>query len=91
MDIRAEGYEIIYSHLIIVSLLFMDDITLIADAERQLQEMLNQTNFFFNKGHLKFNPTKSAVVIFHSKQTNKTQNQFKIGSNIIKIESQYNF
>ena len=69
----------------------MDDITLIADAERQLQEMLNQTNFFFNKGHLKFNPTKSAVVIFHSKQTNKTQNQFKIGSNIIKIESQYNF
>ena len=34
VDIRAEGYGIIYSHLIIVSLLFMDDITLIADSER---------------------------------------------------------
>ena len=31
------------------------------------------------------------MVIFHSKQTNKTQNQFKIESDIIKIESQYKF
>ena len=69
----------------------MDDISLIGDSERQLQEVLNQTNLFFNKWHLKFNPTKSAVVIFHNKQINKTQNQFKIGSDIIKIESQYKF
>ena len=69
----------------------MGDISLIGDSERQLQELLNQTNLFFNKWHLKFNPTKSAVVIFHSKQINKTQNQFKIGSDIIKIESQYKF
>ena len=53
--------------------------------------MLNQTNLFFNNWYLKFNPTKTAVVIFHSKQTNKAQNQLKIGSNIIKIESQYRF
>ena len=91
VDIRAEGYGIIYSHLIIVTLFFVDDITLIADSERQLQEILNQANLFFNKWHLKFNPTKSEVVIFHSKQTNKTQNQFKIGSDIIKIESQCKF
>ena len=89
--IRAEGYGIIYSPLRIVSLLFMDGITLIPDWERRLQEILNQTNFFFNKWHLKFNQTKGAVVIFHSKQTNKTQNQFKIGGDIIKIESQYKF
>ena len=31
------------------------------------------------------------MVIFHSKQINKTQNQFKIESDIIKIESQYKF
>ena len=49
VDIRAEGYGIIYSHLIIVSLLFVDDITLIADSERQLQEILNRANLFFNK------------------------------------------
>ena len=87
MDIKAEGYGIISSYLIIVSLLFMDDIILIADSEKQIQEILNQTNLFFNKWHLKLNSTKSAVVIFHRKQANKTQNQFKIGSNIIKIES----
>ena len=40
----------------------MDNITLIADSERQLQTILNQTNLFFNKWHLKYNPTKSAVV-----------------------------
>ena len=28
---------------------FMDGISLIADSERQLQEILNQTNLFFNK------------------------------------------
>ena len=89
VDIRAEGYGIIYSHLMIVSLLSMDEITLIADSERQLQEILNQTNLFFNKWYLKFNTAKSAAVIFSSKQTNKTQNQFKIGSDISKIESQY--
>ena len=36
----------------------MDDKTLIADSERQLQEILNQTTLFFNKWHLKFNPEK---------------------------------
>ena len=41
--------------------------------------------------HLKFNPAKSAVEIFHSKQKNKTQNLFKIGSDIIQTESQYKF
>ena len=91
VDIRAEGYGIKYSHLIIVSLLFMYDITLLADVERQLQEIHNKNNLFFNKWHLEFNPTKSAVVIFHSKQTNKTQNQFKIGSDIIKAKSQRKF
>ena len=74
VDIKAEGYGIISSHLIIVSLLFMDDIILIADSEKQIQEILNQTNLFFNKWHLKLNLTKSAVVIFHRKQANKTQN-----------------
>ena len=77
--------------MLIVSLLFKDDVTLIENSERQLQEILNQTNLFFNKWHLKFNPTKTAVVIFYSKQTNKTYNQFKIGSDIIKIENQYKF
>ena len=48
IDVNAEGYGIIYSYLIIVSLLFMDDIALTADLEKQLQEMLNHTNFSFN-------------------------------------------
>ena len=91
IDIRGEGYGIIYSHLIIVFLLFTEDKTLIADSERQLQEILNQTNLFFSKWHLKLNPTNCAVVIFHRKQANKIRNQFKIGSDIIKIESQYKF
>ena len=41
VDIRAEEYGIIYSHLIIVSLLCTDDTTLIADSERQFQEIRN--------------------------------------------------
>ena len=91
IDIRGEGYGIIYSHQIIDFLLFMEDKTLIADSERQLQDILNQTNLFFSKWHLKLNPTNCAVVIFHRKQANKFRNQFKIGSDIIKIESQDKF
>ena len=64
---------------------------MLEDSERQLKEILNQANHFFNKWHLKFYPTKSGVIVFYSKQTNKTQYQFRIGSNIIKIDSQYKF
>ena len=64
---------------------------MLEDSERQLKEILNQANHFFNKWHLKFYPTKSGVIAFYSKQTNKTQYQFRIGSNIIKIDSQYKF
>ena len=49
IDVNAEGYGIICSYLITVSLLFIDNIALTADLEKQLQEMLNYTNFSFNK------------------------------------------
>ena len=69
----------------------VNEIISIADSERQLQEILYQTNLFFNKWHVKLNITESAVVIFHRKQANKAQKQFQIGSNIIKIKTQYKF
>ena len=84
VGITEEGYGFIYSHLILVNLLSTDNITVIADSERQLQEILNEKNLFFNKLHLKLNLIKSALVMFHRKQVNKTQNQFKIGSDIIR-------
>ena len=49
VDIKAKVLGIKHSHLIIISLLFKDLITLIADSERQLQEILNQASLFLNK------------------------------------------
>ena len=69
----------------------MGDITLITDSEKTSSKNTKPTNLFFNKWHLKFNLTKSAVVIFHSIQINKTENQLKIRNDIIKIDSQYKF
>ena len=45
VGIRAEVYGIIYSHLIIVSLLFMYDITLLADAEDNFKKYMTKLIF----------------------------------------------
>ena len=91
VDIRAEGYGLKFSHLLIVSLLFMDDITLLAESEIELIEILHHTNIFLNKWHLKINPSKSGIIIFNNNHKKKTTEKYKIGNNIINVVNKYKF
>jgi hypothetical protein len=58
------------SSRLINSLLFAEDVVLIAESPKELQEHLNISNAFANKWNLKFNPSKSKILII-GKQINK--------------------
>ena len=55
---RAEGLGIKYGHLMISSLLFMDDITITSLDIDQLKKMLTVLEYACNKWHLKRNYEK---------------------------------
>ena len=55
VELRAEGLGIKYEHLMISSLLFMDDITLASSDIDQLKNMLTVLEYVCNKWHLKIN------------------------------------
>ena len=53
IELRAEGLDIKYGHLMILSLLFMDDITVTTSDIYQLKNMLTVLENVCNKWHLK--------------------------------------
>ena len=59
VELRAEGLCIKYGHLTILSLLFMDDITITSSDIDQLKNMLTVLEYVCNKWHLKINYKKS--------------------------------
>ena len=58
MELTAEGLGIKYVHLMISSLLFMDDITITSSDIDQLKKMLTVLEYVCNKWHLKINYKK---------------------------------
>ena len=58
VELRTTERGFQYGFIIIICLLFMDDIALLARAAKELQEILNITNIFLNKWHLKVNIKK---------------------------------
>ena len=58
MELTAEGLGIKYVHLMISSLLFMDDITITSSNIDQLKNMLAVLEYVCNKWHLKINYKK---------------------------------
>ena len=53
IELRPEGLDIKYGHLMILSLLFMDDITVTTSDIYQLKNMLTVLENVCNKWHLK--------------------------------------
>ena len=58
VELRAERLGIKYGHLMISSLLFMDDITITSSDIDQLKNMLIVLEYVCNKWHLKINYKK---------------------------------
>ena len=59
VELRVEGLGINYGHLMISSLLFMDDITITSSDIGQLKNMLTVLEYVCNKWHLKINYKKA--------------------------------
>ena len=59
VELRTTDLGVVqYSFIIIICLLFLDDIALLARSGKELQEVLNTTTLFLNKWHLKVNIKK---------------------------------
>ena len=59
VELRVEGLDINYGHLMTSSLLFMDDITITSSDIGQLKNMLTVLEYVCNKWHLKINYKKA--------------------------------
>ena len=52
VELRTTDLGVQYGFIIIICLLFMDDIALLARSAKELQEIVNMTNLFLNKWNL---------------------------------------
>ena len=63
VELRTTDLGVQYGFIILICLLFMDDIALLAKSAKELQEILNITSLFLNKWHLKVNIKKCSYDI----------------------------
>ena len=52
VELRTADLEVKYSFIILIYLLFSDDVALLARSAKELQEILNITSLFLNKWNL---------------------------------------
>ena len=58
LELRTTDLGIQYGFIILIGLLFMDDIASLARSDKELQEALSKTSLFLNKWQLKVNVQK---------------------------------
>ena len=83
-----------YLYLTIASLLFMDDVSVIAENEQELTKMLQVIDNFLSKWHLKVNQNKSGVIAFNDKHNvNRKEENLKIniGKKILEKKNSYKY
>ena len=88
VELRTTDLVVQYGAISFICLLFMDDIALLARSAKELQEILNITNLFLNKWHLKVKIKKSAVMIFRNSINKTYNNQFQTGTQKLNIQKQ---
>jgi hypothetical protein len=71
------------------TLLFADDIALIAETEEELQRLLDVVSAFVIKWNLSFNFNKSKVLVV-GKMVNRSK-QWKLGSDLIEQGNEYKY
>jgi hypothetical protein len=84
------GVEIEKEGKTLSSLLYADDIVLIADDRYNLQTMLNTVTKYAKKWRFELNPKKSEVVVFGQKYAPRNI-KWKLGDKIIKQVTQYKY
>jgi hypothetical protein len=87
LDKAGVGVQV--SNQLINSLLFADDITLIVNSEQELNTLLDITSKFADKWNLKFNDTKSKVMVV-GKRIGR-EKVWKLGDNCIHETNEYKY
>ncbi len=72
-------------------LIFADDIVLLSNSEKQLQDMLNCLDKWCFKSRVNVNGAKTKIVDFRPKRTLQTTFQFKIGDENIHVVNTYKY
>ena len=78
VELQTADLGVQYGFIIIICLLFMDDIALLARLAKELQEILNMTNVFLNKWNLKFNIKKVQLRYLEATSTKHITINFKL-------------
>ena len=83
-----------YLYLTIASLLFMDDISAIAESKQELTKMLQVIDKFLSKWQLKVNQNKSGIIVFNEKyNVNRKEENLKIniGNKVLESKNSYKY
>ena len=91
VELRAEGLGIKYGHLMISSLLFMDDIAITSSDIDQLKNMLIVLEYVCNKWYLKINYKKSGVLMFKSKNSKTDNSKIMVGSKTYAVKKKMKY
>ena len=91
VELRTEGLGIKYGHLMISSLLFMDDITITSSDIDQLKNMLTVLKYVYNKWNLKINYEKSSVLTFNNKNSKTDNSKITVGSKAYSIKTKMKY
>ena len=79
-----------FHDLCIPSLMFVDDIILLAESAEDLQKALDTTYNFFCKNHLRISQNKSNIIVFNC--TTRTHKQtWTFGAKVLEEVSQYKY
>ena len=81
-------------YLTIESLLFMDDISAIAESKQELTKMLQVIDNFISKWQLKVNQNKRAIIVFNEKyNVNRKKENLKIniGNKVLESRNSYKY
>ena len=87
-DLNISGTGVRFANTIINSLLFADDIVLIADTSETLENLLHVSNSFAERLNLKLNSSKSKVMVIGKRLGDKDSN---IGNYTLKETNEYKY
>ena len=77
--------------LVVSTLLYADDIVLLADNEENLQLMLNITETWCNKWRLEVNLTKTNILHVRKQSLNRSDFTFYLGEKVVEYCSDYKY
>ena len=91
LDLEETGLGIDIDGVNVSTLLYADDLALVAETEDNLQRLLDILSNWCNKNKMQANLDKTKVVNFRNKSTSKTERRFLFNNQSIEIASSYKY